>query len=71
MINVTALVGPGVTEIAAHGHESHGGDVDRRGQVCAAVTAITRTALLGLEALAQMYPDQLTVIVTDRHEQTD
>ncbi len=70
MIEVEAVVGPGVTEIRVQGHETHDGDSDLRGVVCAAVTAVSRTALLGLEQFAQMYPDQLTVTVTDLHERT-
>jgi uncharacterized protein YsxB (DUF464 family) len=71
MIEVAAVVGPGTTEIRVTGHESHDGDTDRRGIVCAAVTAVTRTALMGLEQFGQMYPDQVQVTVNDLHQKEE
>lgn len=69
MIEVTAIVGLGVTAIRVEGHEQHDGALDHAGVVCAAVTAVTRTALLGLEEFARMYPDQIRLSITDLHKE--
>ncbi|MFF7191754.1 ribosomal-processing cysteine protease Prp [Streptomyces sp. NPDC008222] len=42
------------------GHEEHA----ESGRVCAAITAITQTALLGLEQYALQYPDLVSVEIT-------
>ncbi|MFP3986885.1 ribosomal-processing cysteine protease Prp [Streptomyces sp. E11-3] len=60
MIRVRALLGDGRTSIEVTGHEGHVED----GRVCAAITAITQTALLGLEQYAQQYPDLVSVEIT-------
>ena len=53
MIRVRAQLGPGRTHIEVTGHaESH---------VCAAVSAITQTALLGLEQIALQHPDLVEI----------
>lgn len=60
MIRVRARLGDGHTVIEVDGHEGHLED----GRVCAAVSAITQTALLGLEAVAEQYPDLVSVDIT-------
>lgn len=60
MINVRARLGEGRTFIEVDGHEEHAED----GRVCAAVSAITQTALLGLEEVARQYPDLVSVDIT-------
>ena len=60
MIRVRARLGDGRTVIEVDGHEGH---VDA-GRVCAAVSAITQTALLGLEAVAAQHPDLVSVDIT-------
>ncbi|MFE9949296.1 ribosomal-processing cysteine protease Prp [Streptomyces sp. NPDC005531] len=60
MIRVRARLGEGRTSIEVDGHEEHAED----GRVCAAVSAITQTALLGLEQIAQQYPDLVSVQIT-------
>lgn len=60
MIHVRARLGDGRTSIEVDGHEEHAED----GRVCAAITAITQTALLGLEQYALQYPDLVSVEIT-------
>ncbi|MER7930487.1 ribosomal-processing cysteine protease Prp [Streptomyces sp. NPDC096057] len=60
MIHVRARLGNGRTCIEVDGHEGHVED----GRVCAAITAITQTALLGLEQYAQQFPDLVSVEIT-------
>ncbi|MFB6873756.1 ribosomal-processing cysteine protease Prp [Streptomyces sp. NPDC056323] len=60
MIRVRARLGEGRTSIEVDGHEEHAED----GRVCAAVSAITQTALLGLEQIARQYPDLVSVDIT-------
>ncbi|MFE7398844.1 ribosomal-processing cysteine protease Prp [Streptomyces sp. NPDC057557] len=60
MIRVHARLGEGRTLIEVDGHEEHAED----GRVCAAVSAITQTALLGLEQVARQYPDLVSVDIT-------
>lgn len=62
MIQIRARLGDGFTSIEVAGHEEHAVD----GRVCAAVSAITQTALLGLEQVAQHHPDLVSVdIITE------
>lgn len=61
MIKVRARLGEGLASIEVSGHEEHAED----GRVCAAVSAITQTALLGLEQVAQQYPDLVSVEITE------
>lgn len=56
MIHVEARLGDGLTEIVVSGHEGHA----EGGRVCAAVSAITQTALLGLEQVAAHHPQHVT-----------
>ncbi len=53
-------MGEGHTSIEVDGHEEHAAD----GRVCAAVSAITQTALLGLEQVALQHPDLVSVEIT-------
>lgn len=60
MIRVSARLGDGHISIEVTGHEGHVLD----GRVCAAVSAITQTALLGLEEIARQYPDLVSIEIT-------
>ena len=60
MIEVRARLGAGRTSIEVTGHEEHA----EQGRVCAAVSAITQTALLGLEQVAQHHPDLVSIEIT-------
>lgn len=62
MILVRALLGDGHTSIEVDGHEGHAED----GRVCAAVSAITQTALLGLQAVAEQHPDIVSIEITEK-----
>lgn len=60
MIHVRARLGAGLTSIEVTGHEEH----EQDGRVCAAVSAITQTALLGLDQIAAQFPDLVSVEIT-------
>jgi uncharacterized protein YsxB (DUF464 family) len=62
VIQVRARLGDGFTSIEVTGHEENAA---AGGRVCAAVSAITQTALLGLEAVAQQFPDLASVEITE------
>jgi len=61
VISVVARLGDGAFQVAVTGHEGHAED----GRVCAAVSAITQTALLGLQAVAEQHPDLVTIDITE------
>lgn len=61
MIRVIAHLGDGKTSIEVDGHEGH----VRDGVVCAAVSAITQTALLGLQEIARQHPDLVSVDIVE------
>jgi uncharacterized protein YsxB (DUF464 family) len=61
VIEVRARLGDGLTSNEVSGHEGHAED----SRVCAAITAITQTALLGLEQYALQYPDLVSVEITE------
>lgn len=61
MISIRARLGDGLTRIEVAGHEEHAED----GRVCAAVSAIAQTALLGLQAVAEQHPDLVTIDITE------
>lgn len=63
MITVRAVLTPGGFELIVSGHEDLGSG--QGGRVCAAVSAVTQTALLGLEQLGAQYPDLLQVHITE------
>ena len=61
MIHITARLGDGTTVIAVEGHEEHAED----GRICAAVSAITATALLGLEEIARQHPHLVSIEIKE------
>ncbi len=61
MIRVSALLGDGHFRLEVDGHEGHA----EQGRVCAAVSAITQTALLGLQAVAERHPDLMSVTIKE------
>lgn len=61
VITVQAQLGDGTTSIQVSGHEGHVQD----GRVCAAVSAITQTALLGLQEVARQHPDLVSITITE------
>jgi uncharacterized protein YsxB (DUF464 family) len=61
MIRVLARLGDGVTVIEVTGHQGAGDGWS--GRVCAAVSAITQTALLGLEQVAEQHPDLVSITI--------
>jgi hypothetical protein len=62
VIRVRARLGDGHTSIEVDGHEEHA----EQGRVCAAVSAITQTALLGLQLVAEQHPDIVSVEITEK-----
>jgi uncharacterized protein YsxB (DUF464 family) len=62
VIHVSARLGDGRISIEVTGHEGHVLD----GRVCAAVSAITQTALLGLEEIARHHPDLVSVDIQEK-----
>jgi uncharacterized protein len=62
VIEVRARLGDGLTSVEVVGHEEQSA---AGGRACAAVSAITQTALLGLEQVAQQYPDLVSVEITE------
>lgn len=61
MIRVVADLRPGIFRLEVDGHEEHAAG----GLVCAAVTAITQTALLGIAEIARQHPDLVSVEITE------
>jgi uncharacterized protein YsxB (DUF464 family) len=61
LIVIRARLGDGRTSIEVTGHEGHA----RQGVVCAAVSAITQTALLGLQEIARQHPDLVSVTINE------
>ena len=61
MIEIRARLGDGLTRIEVTGHEGHAED----GRVCAAISAIAQTALLGLTAVAEQHPDLVTIDIEE------
>lgn len=64
MIQVQAVLGGGHLSLTVTGHEGH----VEEGRVCAAVSAITQTALLGLEEIGKQHPDLVQVVITTLEE---
>jgi uncharacterized protein YsxB (DUF464 family) len=59
MTKITATIQPGNLVIKAVGHANyapHGQDI-----VCASISAILQTAVLGLQNLAEQYPDYVDI----------
>ena len=63
MIYVKADLRPGQMVLTVTGHEDRG--FGEEGRICAAVSAITQTALLGLEQIAEHHPDLVQVEITE------
>jgi uncharacterized protein len=61
VIHVAARFADGLTSIAVSGHEGHVAD----GLVCAAISAITSTALLGLQEIARQHPDLVSIEIQE------
>jgi uncharacterized protein YsxB (DUF464 family) len=61
VISIHAQLGHGLTRIEVSGHEEHAED----GRVCAAVSAVAQTALLGLAEIARQHPDLVTIDITE------
>jgi uncharacterized protein YsxB (DUF464 family) len=62
VIVVRAHLGDGHTSIEVDGHEEHA----EQGRVCAAVSAIIHTALLGLQAVADQHPDLVSTTINEQ-----
>ena len=60
MIRGRAVLADGRFRLDVDGHEGH----LLEGRVCAAVSAITQTALLGLEETARQHPDLVSIEIT-------
>jgi len=60
VIDISAVLADGRLSLEVNGHEGHA----EGGRVCAAVSAITQTALLGLQAVAEQHPDLVSVTIT-------
>ena len=61
MIRISADLGEGLFRLVVDGHEERA----EQGRVCAAVSAITQTALLGLQAVAEEHPDIVSIEITE------
>ena len=61
MIIVRAELGDGRLSLEVDGHENHA----EGGRVCAAVSAVVQTALLGLEHLAELYPQHIEISIKE------
>lgn len=62
MIRIVAVLADGHFALTVDGHEGHVED----GRVCAAVSAITQTALLGLQVVAEQHPDIVSIEITEK-----
>ena len=60
-IVVTARVGDGRFDLHIVGHDQPAA----QGRVCAAVSAVSQTALLGLEEIARQHPDHVTYTIEE------
>jgi uncharacterized protein YsxB (DUF464 family) len=61
VIEIRARLGDGYTSVEVDGHEGHA----RGGVVCAAVSAVVQTALLGLEEIARQNPDLVSIQIKE------
>ena len=62
MIRIEAHLDDGLFRLVVDGHEQRA----EQGRVCAAVSAITQTALLGLSAVAEEHPDIVSIEITEK-----
>lgn len=68
MIQIRAVVRDGHTSIVVDGHQSVSDDQNHHaahGRVCAAVSAVSRTALLGLEQIALRHPLHVNIEISE------
>lgn len=67
MIDITVEVREGLTVVEVRGHErSAEGEPGEHGRACAAVTAITNAALLGLQHAAESsFPSCITLTIKE------
>jgi len=63
VIEVCAHLGEGHTRLDVSGHEQRAAG----GRVCAAVSAVVHTALLGLQEIARQHPDLVSVHITEEN----
>lgn len=61
MITIHARLADGLMRIQVTGHEEHRED----GRVCAAISAIVQTALLGVAEIARQHPDLVTIDIKE------
>ncbi len=61
MIFIRAELGEGLLRLSVDGHADHA----EEGRVCAAVSAVTQTTLLGLEALARQFPAHIEITIKE------
>lgn len=62
MIRIVAELDHGLFRLVVDGHEERA----EQGRICAAVSAITQTALLGLQAVAEEHPDIVSIEITEK-----
>jgi uncharacterized protein len=63
MITIKVKAGHGHTSIEIDGHaEGKDGNI-----ICAGVSAVSHTAILGLNAIAENYPEQVTIEIDDEY----
>lgn len=62
MIRISADLDAGLFRLVVDGHEERA----EQGRVCAAVSAITQTALLGLQAVAEEHPDIVSIEIMEK-----
>lgn len=61
MIDIRADLADGHMTLTVDGHANHAED----GAVCAAVSAVTQTALLGLEQIALHHPTHVSIQIKE------
>jgi hypothetical protein len=61
VINVRAELADGRLQLSVEGHANQAED----GRVCAAVSAVTQTALLGLEEIARLHPNHVSIEIKE------
>jgi uncharacterized protein YsxB (DUF464 family) len=62
VIRIVATLADGHFALTVEGHEERAAD----GRVCAAISAITQTALLGLEQVAHAHPDIVSINIQEK-----
>lgn len=69
MINIQAVMKDGYLKIEIQGHANY--DVHGKDIVCCAVSTVVQTALLGLQAIADEYPDHVKVKLNEPKVETE